>query len=117
MAREVPDVVAILLDRSLPDARLAAVIEHHGHALADATDELPDDVHLGIIRIDVERPPEFLKQIDAFDELIAQGQGARIGVELHDPADSFHAWVGVSHPPEHRFNTAAPFHWRHGHNP
>jgi hypothetical protein len=45
VAREVGHVRAVLLDRALGDAGLAAVVEDHGN-FRDPADEFAHDVHL-----------------------------------------------------------------------
>src|SRR5215831_15143243 len=65
---EVFDVLAILSNRTLLDAGLAAMIEDHGHAGADPGHPFTDEIHLVVVGIDVEAPAELLEQVHPFDE-------------------------------------------------
>src|SRR5215472_1742715 len=111
---EVFDFLAILSNHTLLDAGLAAMIEDHGHAGADPRHPFTDEIHLGVVGIDVEAPAELLEQVHPFDEPRRKGQASGISVELHDAADAAHRRMLVAHLDEHGFDALAPFnrgHW------
>src|SRR5215472_5755388 len=109
IACEVFDFLAILSNHTLLDAGLAAMIEDHGHAGADPRHPFTDEIHLGVVGIDVEAPAELLEQVHPFDEPRRKGQASGILVELHDAADAAHRRMLFAHLDEHGFDSLAPF--------
>ena len=115
MAWQFGDVSAILGARAGADARLAAMIEDQRH-VRHTLRKVADDGHLGDIDVDLEIHAELFEEVYAGDQIGAQSQRARIGIEFNDAADAPYRRVVFRQFRQDRLDPRAPFERRHRHD-